>query len=141
MEKKFLYEMFIEPFTDGLFMAIIGIITWLFVLGIIGIALYYTLYLIDSIGLKEQQGNGIVIDKWFEPTHTITTTIMVGKVSVPQIQRIPDIWKVKIKINKTTDNVSVGMNKWNEIKINQKINCDYKIGRIYNKLYIKNISW
>ena len=141
MRDSIFYDMFIEPFTDGFWMALLGILMWLLALIVAGLISWGTLYLIDSVGLKEKQGKGVVIEKWFEPAHTYTTIIMVDKVSVPQIHHVPDTWKVKIQINDITDNVSFYESDWNVLSVNQKVNCTYKNGRIWNSLYITNVSW
>ena len=141
MRDSIFYDMFIEPFTDGFWMALLGILMWLLALIVAGLILWGTLYLIDSVGLKEKKGKGVVVEKWFEPAHTYTTFVMVGKVSVPQIHHVPDTWKVKIQINDITDNVSFYESDWNAITINQKVNCTYENGRIWDSLYITNVSW
>lgn len=141
MRDSIFYDMFIEPFTDGFWMALFGILMWALALLVAGLILLGSLYLIDSVGLKEKQGSGVVIEKWFEPAHTHTTFIMVGKVTVPQIRSVPDTWKAKIKINDITDNVSFSESDWNTLTINQKVNCTYKNGRICNSIYIENVLW
>lgn len=135
------YELFIESFTDGFWMALLGILMWALTLLVAGLILWGSLYLIDSVGLKEKQGRGVVIEKWFEPAHTYTTFILVGKVSVPQIHHVSDAWKVKIQINDITDNVSFYESDWNTLKVNQKVDCTYENGRIWDSLYITNVSW
>lgn len=90
MRDSIFYDMFIEPFTDGFWMALLGILMWASALLVAGLILWGSLYLIDSVGLKEKQGSGFVIEKWFEPAHTYTTFIIVGKVSIPQIHYVPD---------------------------------------------------
>ena len=141
MRDSILYDMFIEPFTDGFWRALLGILMWLLALLVAGLILLGALFLIDSVGLKEKQGKGVVIEKWFEPAHTYTTFVMVGKVSVPQIRHVSDTWKVKIQINYITDNVSFYESDWNALSINQKVNCTYENGRIWDSLYITNVSW
>ena len=141
MRDSIFYDMFIEPFIDGFWSALLGILMWILMLAVVGLILLGSLSLIDSVGLKEKQGTGVVVEKWFEPAHTYTTFIMVGKVSVPQIHNVPDTWKAKIKIKGITDNVSFYENDWNTLKVNQKVNCTYTNGRICNSLYIKNVSW
>lgn len=140
MGYSFFYNMFIEPFTDGFWMTLLGILLWSLSLLVAGSILLGFLYLIDSVGLKEKQGNGVVIEKWYEPAHTYTTLVMVGKVSVPQIHHVPDTWKVKIEINNITDNVSFYESDWNALSVNQKVKCTYKNGRIWDSLYITNVS-
>ena len=135
------YYMFIDPFTNGFWMALLGILMLALALLFAGLILWGSLYLIDSVGLKEKQGSGVVIEKWFEPAHTYTTFILVGKVSVPQIHHVPDTWKVKIQINDITDNVSCCESDWNTLKVNQKVDCTYENGRIWDSLYITNVSW
>lgn len=141
MRDSIFYGILIEPFTDGFWMALIGILMWLLTLIVAGSILWGTLYLIDSVGLKEKQGKGVIIEKWVEPAHTYTTFVMVGKVSVPKIHHVPDTWKVKIQINDITDNVSFYESDWNVLSVNQKVNCTYKNGRIWDSLYITNVSW
>ena len=135
------YYMFIDPFTDGFWMALLGILMLALALLVAGLILWGSLYLIDSVGLKEKEGSGVVIEKWFEPAHTYTTFILVGKVSGPQIHHVPDTWKVKIQINDITDNVSCCESDWNTLKVNQKVDCTYENGRIWDSLYITNVSW
>ena len=141
MRDSIFYDMLIDPFTDGFWSILLGILMWILMLLVVGFILWGSLYLIDSVGLKEKQGKGIVIEKWFEPAHTYTTLIMVGKVSVPQIHSVPDTWKAKIKIKDITDDVSFYESDWNTLNINQSVNCTYKNGRICNSLYIENVSW
>ena len=141
MVDSIFYHMFIEPFTEGFWMALLGILMWALTLLVAGLILWGSLYLIDSVGLKEKQGSGVVIEKWFEPAHTYITFILVGKVSVPQIHQVPDTWKVKIQINGITDNVSFYESDCNTLKVNQKVNCTYENGRIWDSLYITNVSW
>ena len=141
MRDSFFYDIFIEPFTDGFWMALMGTLMWLWALVVVGLILWGFLYLIDSVGLKEKQGKGIIIEKWFEPAHTTTTYVMVGKIMVPQTHFYDDLWKAKIRINNITDNVCFYESDWNTLNINQKVNCTYTNGRICNSLYIKNVSW
>ena len=141
MRDSIFYDMLIDPFTDGFWSILLGILMWILMLLVVGLILWGSLYLIDSVGLKEKQGKGIVIEKWFEPAHTYTTLIMVEKVSVPQIHSVPDTWKAKIKIKDITDDVSFYESDWNTLNINQSVNCTYKNGRICNSLYIENVSW
>ena len=141
MIDSFFYDMFIEPFTDGFWMALMGTLMWLWALVVVGLILWGFLYLIDSVGLKEKQGKGIIIEKWFEPAHTTTSHVMVGMIMVPRTHFYDDVWKAKIRINNITDNVCFYESDWNTLNINQKVNCTYTNGRICNSLYIKNVSW
>lgn len=141
MRYSFFYDMFIEPFGDGFIGFCIGILMWFLALFLSGLILFGSLYLIDSVGLKEKQGEGIIIEKWFEPAHSYTTIVMVGKTTVPQIHYVPDAWEVKIQINDITDNVSFCESYWNTLSINQKVKCTYENGRIWDSLYITNVSW
>lgn len=141
MRDSIFYDMFIEPFTDGFWMALFGILMWALALLVAGLILCGSLYLIDSVGLKEKQGKGIIIEKWLEPAHKRTTYIWVGKIMVPQTHFYDDIWKAKIRINDITDNVCFYESDWNTLNINQKVDCIYKNGRICNSLYIVNVSW
>jgi len=141
MKDSLIYDMLIDPFTDGVCGVLFGILSWILTLIICGLIAWGSLYLVDSVGLQEKKDSGVVVNKWFEPSHTTTSFMMVGKVLIPQTHHYPDSWMVEIKIHDLTDNVSLYEIDWNSLSINQKVSCTYKEGRIYNSLYIGNVSW
>lgn len=114
---------------------------WILILFGAFLILWGPFILIDSVGLKEKQGEGIVIKKWLEPAHTTTTYVLVGKIMVPQEHFHDNAWKAKIKINDITDDVSFCESDWKKLTINQKFNCTYKNSRICNSLYIEKVLW
>lgn len=138
--KDFFYDMLIETFKDGGMSILIGIIMWISMLLIIGFILFGGLYAVDYIGRYEKQGVGVVINKYIEPAHTITSFVMVGKIMVPQTHNYPDVWYATIKINDRKDNVSFDEHIWYKLEIKQNVNCTYKSGIIFKSIYIKKVS-
>lgn len=139
--KEFFYDLFIYPFTDGFWGSIFGLIIWILMIGLISFLLWGSLYLVDSVGLKYNEGKGVIVEKIFEPTHTSHSFIYVGKIMVPQTHYYDDAWIIKIDIDGAVDNVSLNQGEWDKLSINQTINCEYKCGRIFKSIYIKNVSW
>lgn len=138
--KSFLQEIFIDPFRDGeIGSYIIGIIIWLFSLVILGLLSLGIIFFSDYMLGSEKQDTGIIIDKRFEPSHTETLYVKVGNITVPQTRRVPDKWYVKIEINDLTDNFYMDENSWNQMSINQEMNCRYTQGGVLSTIYINKI--
>lgn len=139
--KEFLYDMFIDPFTDGFWSVLFGILMWLFMLVLVGLIIWGAMYLVDSSFPNKKQGIGVIVEKGYEPPYTTLTYVVSGKVMIPTTIYHPEFWYAKISINDLTDCVFFNENDWNTLSINQKVNCTYISGRIWNSLYIKNVSW
>lgn len=141
--KEFIYDMFIYPFEEWSWNILLGVFMWILALLVIFLISWGSLYLIDSVGLEERHGEGIIVNKWFEPEHTETILVYNAalKQSMPQIRHYDDTWKVKIAINGITDIISVFEEDYNQLDINQKVNCTYEEGRIWDSIYISGILW
>lgn len=140
MGGSFFYNFFIEPFTGGFFSALMCVLTWLTAFVIAGLLLFGIYMLVDSTGVDEKKGTGIVTAKWFEPAHTTTTYVNHGKTMSPIISRRSDAWVVNVYLDGATGKVKIKKEYWGGLKINQKINCTYKIGRLSKGIIITDMS-
>jgi hypothetical protein len=141
MKNSVFYNTLVKPFTASRMMVLIGVIVWFSILLVVGSILWGSLYLIDSVGLKEKQGVGIVIEKWHEPAHTTISRVKSENSVIPVTNYHSDAWMVEVKINNKSDDIALDKTDWDSLVIHQEVNCKYKKGRIRNTLYIKSITW
>ncbi len=142
--REFIYDFFIEPFTDGILGIIGGLLTWVLLFlcfMMLTIMAFGVLYLVDSSFMEEKQAKGIVTGKWIVPEHTDDSFILVGDIMVPTSTHYPTSYNIRIKIGGMEDNVEIKANYYNTIQTSQEVNCTYTNGRLYESLYIKDVSW
>jgi hypothetical protein len=139
--KEFLKDMYIDIFRDGVTGIILAIILWITSLFVLAILLTGTLYLIDSSFLEESIAKGIITSKRIIPEHTDHGFIMAGKSMIPTTTHYPTSYEIQIRIDNLTDVVLFNENNFNKLKIGQVVNCTYKNGRLFESLYIDEVSW
>lgn len=140
MRDSLFYEMYIEPFTEGFWGCMIALFVWIISLFIAALILVGTLYLIDSVGLEEKKGNGVIVSKHFTPAHTYYTTVIVNKTPIMQSHFVADSWQVTVKINGMTDSISIDKYFWESLHEKDNVKCIYTEGRIQKTIYIKGID-
>jgi hypothetical protein len=137
--KECLKDLFIEPFTEGEWPdKILGAITWILAILIVGGFLSFSLWLGDSSFLPLKEGEGRITNKFYIPAHIERGCMLVGKIVVPTTQYVSERYDVAINIEGLTDYVSLSECDWNGINQGQKICCKYSNGRISSSLYIKS---
>jgi hypothetical protein len=83
-----------DMFTDGLMGCIMGILYVVLLVGTLFLVSSLTLYLVDTVGVEPKPQAAVVESTRFIPAHVIIINTMVGNVSVPQVNYIPDAWEV-----------------------------------------------
>ncbi len=141
MRDSFFYDVFIEPFTDGFWSALLGILMWILSLMVIALVAGLIIWGIDSIGLKEKEATGFVSDKNITEAYTSTTYVMSGKIMVPITTFHPKEFYITVEYDKYYDNVSLSEVDYNSIQIGQKVNFIYGNGRIFDSFYISKCWW
>jgi hypothetical protein len=134
-----MFEIYIEPFTDGLLGIITGLVMWLLTVLLIGLVLYGLFYVADSCWLPSETSTGVLVNKWIVPEHYTTTYVQSGKVMIPITSLVQTTWNLQIQINGISDNVSVGNGFYNECEIGVELLCDYVNGRFSDEIYISSI--
>ncbi len=134
---EFFIFIYLEPFTDGLLGFFVGVFVWavtLLVLGGIGFGVYCYM----DTPTEWHPGTFEVHDVLFTPAYTTHSTVMVGKVFVPQTQHHPDTWTAAglLKLEDGSkvvyqDNFGVELNK------GQTYGCSYGYGRLSKRLRMK----
>jgi hypothetical protein len=127
--KDFLYEFLIEPFTDGLSGILVGLISWLF----LALISFLILWGVDGLFLPTQESKGVVIGKEFIAEHDE----MVGETWYSY----DDEWKLYIEVDGKTDSFSLTESAYNEIQIGRVLPITYSHGRIWETVYIKQITY
>ena len=124
---------------DGFLGYVILGFLWVLIIVLIGLSIWGILYLIDTVGMPTQTGAGIIIDKSFSPAHSTTTFMMSGKVMIPITTFHSDAWYIYIQVNDIIGSYQVSNAYFDFAKINQHVDVEYSIGRIWNSIDIKNI--
>lgn len=148
--KRFLYFVFIEQFTGGVwFEYIIGVFMWIFTIGYISLTSWLFLWLADSSFLPVRNGNGTISDKCYIADHSFTTNdtckqclhryVMSGKLLMPINTYHNESYKIEIEIKGLKGEVYVSSHYFDSVEIGQKLCCTYTMGRILNTIYIKSL--
>src|SRR3989344_4880280 len=97
---------------------------------------------VDSIGLPNSKGKGVVVGKEFIPAHTSTTYQTVNNVSIPSTTHHPDMWwlTIKLKNDGRQNSMSVGEQVYDKIEKGNSVDVSYKIGRFSDDIYINSVS-
>ena len=138
--KEFLYEMLIEPFLEWSWEILMGIICWCLVLGLVVGTFIFGVWAIDSSFLQEKQGTGVIVGKRFIAAHTTISIISTGKSTVHVPVHHSDSYRVNIQVNGLNDEVAVSKYYYDDLEINEEINCVYTNGRIMDSMYIKEVK-
>ncbi|TSC81938.1 MAG: hypothetical protein G01um101420_721 [Parcubacteria group bacterium Gr01-1014_20] len=110
----------------------------LFVLALVGWVIFTGL---DFIGRENQTGIGRVISKEFIPAHTTTSTMMIGRVSVPTTHHHPDAWVIQVEIDGSgTDSVSVDEKFYDAVTEGTQLSVEYSTGRFTGNPSIAAVS-
>lgn len=138
---KFLYEFFIEPFKDGeIADIVVGAFTWLIGLSIISIIIGSSCWLIDSTYLESKKSKGEIVGKIIEEGCSTTTYVQSGNVFIPITNDYPTEFYLKIKIGDNIGRMNIEYSDFYNVDISDKGLCQYKVGRLFGTLYIKNIA-
>ncbi len=117
-------------------------VVWVLVLMVVGLVLFGVLSLIDGTFLSVQEGTGQLISKHFEESHTTTVLVYNAalKTSLPHTTYHPDAWKLGIQVGDGVGDFYVSATDYVKLKVQQRIDLTYTIGRLWGTLYIKTIS-
>lgn len=126
-----------EMFSNGILSASLAIVIILSALFFIGFTGYLVLFLIDSIKLPIQEGDGILVRKIFEPEYDSDTLIA----NTPETAHWKNSWSLIIESEdgKINDEFFVSEEDFYRYEIGQRIRMKYSVGRILSSLYIKKI--
>lgn len=140
MIEEILRLFFSEPLFSA--MGILGLLIFLLLLLVVGFIGYLILMLIDYAWLPTKNGNGFITRKTFTPAHTETHMRynVALKMSTPTTVFYDDAWVLFIRVGNQEDDFQVTEDAYNNFSVNQKLNVDYSIGRLFNTLYIKRIK-
>lgn len=135
--KDFFKDMLIEPFEYrdwGNY--VLGGIMWLVTLSVATLFIWFSVWLVDSSFLPIKEKEGIVIDKYYVHSYYSTTYVMTNNMMMPITTYYPEQYKICVKIDGLTDNVSLRHSYWDNVFIGQKLCCKYTNGRILNSMYV-----
>lgn len=127
--KDFLKTTLIEPFTEGWFGWLLGILMWILLLGLSTLGIGCILNGGNRIGRQEQKGIGIVIEKCFVPAHRES----YGK---GQSRWVDDAWHLHLEKDSLSDCIWVSHHYYCHTEIGDKICMIYYTGRLWSSLYI-----
>jgi len=131
--------MLIEPFRDGFWGVVMGLLCWAVTIVVSTMIIGGALWLVDSSFLAVKQSNGLVSKKYIIPEHTSLQPMLVGKVTVLIPIHHDTSYQICVTVNGLTDNVGLSIIQWDRISIGQTVSCSYTQGRIMNTLYVKSI--
>lgn len=126
--KDFLNSFLIEPFSEGIIGVIIGLFMWL----VVGFLVFLCFWGVDALFLPTQQGTGVVISKDYVPE----SEVLIDGVW----HTIDEDFVLYIKVGDKVDDFSVSSENFEKINVNQKFNVVYSHGRIWETIYIDEIS-
>lgn len=132
--------MLTDPLDEGFLGYAFLVLLWIINLAVIGLLAYGLLYLIDTAWMPIHNGEGVVINKWFSPAHSVTTYVMSGKIMIPITNFYSDTWYISISVNGISDKVSITYSYFNVVRINDHLNVSYSFGRIWHTINIKSIN-
>lgn len=134
--KIFVHDQFIEPISDyGLFTALVVMILKL---GTAILIMGTTLWLIDSCFLKQNYGQGVIVNKYYKSEYTYYTSIHAGNTSTMIPNTIPESFNIVVEIEGLEDKVGISETNYNELKIGDTVECAFKRGRIFKTIYIND---
>ncbi len=133
-------DIFIDTFKDGIEGVVLGIIVWTLSLLVLSICGYGLFYLADATFLDEHTGAGVIVDRWHQDSYVYVTYVHSGKVTIPVVHHQPEYWHIKVLIKDCYDNVIISRETFNNLYVDEKINCQYVHGRISNYVYIKSFT-
>lgn len=138
--KEFLYEMLIEPFERWSYEIFLGIICWFLAISLIVGSIIFIVWGVDSSFLQDKNGIGIIVGKRFIPAHTTISIVSTGKttISIPIFH--PDSYRINIQVDGLNDEVAVSKYYYDDLEMNEKVNCVYTNGRIMDSMYIKEVK-
>lgn len=138
--KDFIDDFYIDPFRGDFWEGLVGVLTWILTLLLLGFVSVLLGWLIDSSFLPIKEDNGVVVEKYVIPAHSSTTYSYVGKVMIPHTTHYSDRYVIEIEINGLKDNLSLKQNSWSKVKLGDILHCSYTSGRIFNTIYIESIK-
>lgn len=138
--KEFFYNSFIEPFKEGLEGIILGSIIWIFSIIASFFVSWGIFYVIDSVGLEDKTGTGVVVARHYYPAHTTTTFVTTGKTMIPVTNYVSEDYSLCVKIGDQFDFVSVYEFSFNLINDGDSVECVYNEGRISGDVYINQLK-
>lgn len=134
-------EMILGALKDWPIGTLIGILMIGLVLLLIAIVGAMVFTGLDFAWRERQMGIGRVTGREFIPAHTTTSTMMVGKVSIPTTHHHPDEWIIGVEIDGGgKDCVSVGQDFYNSAKEGDQLNVEYSTGRFTGRPNISSVS-
>lgn len=123
-------------FAKVLFFLLLSLFLFLFFL-----ILYGIYFAVDSWFVGEQDGIGVVSDKYFSESHTTTTWIMSGKVMIPITNYYPDTWGIWFSVDGKQDSIEVDESLYDKVNVGDRFSIRLKEGRISNNIYITDIIY
>lgn len=139
--KNFLYDLLIEPFTDGDFLGyFIGFIMWVVFLSVTFLLLLLGFWLVDSSFMPIKEKDGVIVGKFYNPEYETTTYTQIGDVNIPTTTYHDETFYVVVEIDGLKDDVAVYESYYDKAKKGDILHCTYTNGRIGETLYIKTIE-
>jgi hypothetical protein len=120
-------------------MYIFASLMWLVLIIIVGLMLWFSVWIIDSSFLTVKESEGKVIERYHIQAYAETIYVVSGKVMIPVTTHHNDSYEVVIEINELTDIFFLQQSDWNNINIGDKVYCKHTNGRILNTLRIESI--
>ncbi len=141
-EHGFFYTFLIGPFTkDSIIFGLIGLVFWGLALLLISLFLLLIFDIIDSTFMPRLKGRGKITKKRTEKAYDTTTYYKVGDVMVPRSHHHKKEYVLTIKIGDKVGTVNVKKKFFNEVNVEDEIDCEYSLGRIFNEtMNIKKIK-
>lgn len=143
-----MYEIFIGIFadfwSDGLFGKFMAIMWESVIILTIGLIFVLIFYLMDSIFLNYKEGEGIVIEKTFDPAHSEThlQSQLIGKtiILIPVTRSYGDRYFINVSVNEKNDNVQIPQEMFNKINLKEIISIKYAQHRFSNSISIDSVK-
>lgn len=134
--KDFIYEYFVEPLEDREY-GIAAIVYFITIL-LVSCFLWLSLWLIDSMYIPEQHGEGRVIEMYYRAPYIQYTNIYVNNTTQLIPHTMPETFNIVIAIDGNVDVVRTYESDYNQTHIGDKLMCTYTEGRLFNTIYISN---
>lgn len=134
---KEFFSYFSEQVDDyGWFMVIV---LWIFKTVIALVLIMFVLWAIDSSFLPQENGDGVVVEKYYKPSFMYFQTMHTGKNSLMTYPvTVPESFNLVIRINGLKDTYRTFESDYSKIKVGEHLKCTYNNGRIFNTIYIED---
>lgn len=137
-----LNNIIIESLYDWPFGTIMGVLSLLVILALLGLLIWGCFIAVDSWFLPRSKGMGKIVSKVFTPAHYgyILVYNDAIKTSMPQPIYYSDDWSVNVEVARCRDSISISENLYLVLKEGDSVFAEYVTGRISGSFYLKGIS-